>query len=59
MMNPACTQALAREHYHGLRRAAAVQSSRHLIRNRPRPQPRERVGWLLIEVGLRLTVATR
>jgi hypothetical protein len=59
MMNPACTQALARERYHDLRRIAAVHSSPHLVRNRPRPQPRQRVGWLLIEVGLRLTVAPR
>ncbi|HEX3647484.1 MAG TPA: hypothetical protein VHV49_03595 [Pseudonocardiaceae bacterium] len=59
MMNPVRTHALAREHVDDLRRMAAARSAPRMIRRRHRPQPRERVGWLLIEVGLRLTVAPR
>ncbi|HEY1571493.1 MAG TPA: hypothetical protein VGG05_09140 [Pseudonocardiaceae bacterium] len=60
MMNPAFTEALARERYAELRKA--VVAARPLPRptgRHPRPPSRQRLGWLLIEVGLRMATAPR
>ncbi|HEX5406870.1 MAG TPA: hypothetical protein VFX16_31735 [Pseudonocardiaceae bacterium] len=53
MANPALLEVLAREQHAELHRAPAVRRMR-LSQNRA--GPRQRLGWLLIEIGLRLAV---
>jgi hypothetical protein len=53
MLNPALTEVLAREQQAELHRLPAVRLMR---RSQNRAGPRQRVGWLLIEIGLRLAV---
>lgn len=60
MMNPACTEALARERYADVRTAAmAARSLPRLTRRHPRSPSRQRIGWLLVEVGLRMVIVPR
>jgi len=53
MVNPQLMAALARERQADLYRA--IPRHRPPDRRRHANAPRQRVGWLLIEVGLRLT----
>ncbi|HEY3752722.1 MAG TPA: hypothetical protein VGL80_26350 [Pseudonocardiaceae bacterium] len=53
MTNPALIEVLAREQQAELRRAPEVRLMR---RSQNRTGPRQRLGWLFIEIGLRLAV---
>lgn len=58
VLHPIVTEGLVRERHADLLRAAEVARLRRVARRLPvEPSPlRRRVGWALVEVGLRLAV---
>lgn len=54
-MHPTIAEALLRERHAELRRALQPAAARP-PRARARVTPRRRIGWLLVELGLRLTL---